>query len=164
MIEIDDRGAGTRRVLVLGLGNPDRGDDGVGAAVARQLAGRLPPDVAVRVRSGDLLSLIDDWDGFDAIVCIDAAAPAGDGGRIDRLDLSSSELPSKLGSSSSHAWGLPEAIALGRSLRRAPREIIVYAIEGSSFAGGTALTGAVAAAAAVAADRVVAEVRRLRSA
>jgi hydrogenase maturation protease len=108
--------------------------------------------------------LIDDWDGFDAIVCIDAAAPAGIHGRICRLDLNSTELPRNLSLSSSHGWGLPEAIALGRSLQRAPRQIIVYAIEGNSFDDGAALTPAAAAAAHVVADRVVAEVGRLRSA
>jgi hydrogenase maturation protease len=164
MIRTDDRSAGSRKVLVVGLGNSDRGDDGVGAVVARELVGRVPPDVVVKVRSGDLLSLIDDWDGFDAIVCIDAAAPAGAHGRIFRLDLNSTELPRNLRVSSSHAWGLPEAIALGRSLQRVPRQIIVYAIEGNSFDGGAALTPAAAAAAHVVADRVVAEVGRLRSA
>lgn len=163
MSEIADRGAPPRKVLVIGLGNPDRGDDGVGAIVARGLAGRLPPDAVVKVRSGDLLSLIDDWDGFDAVVCIDAAAPAGVHGRISRLDLNSTELPRNLTLRSSHAWGLAEAIALGRSLQRAPRQIIVYAIEGNSFDGGAALTPAAAAATHVVADRVVAEVGRLRS-
>lgn len=46
-----------RNVLVVGLGNPDCGDDGIGALVALSLAGRLPADVPVVVRSGDMLAL-----------------------------------------------------------------------------------------------------------
>ena len=62
-----------RRVLVVGIGNPDRGDDAVGPAVVQVLAERLPDDVLMRTRSGNMLALIDDWAGFDAVVCIDAA-------------------------------------------------------------------------------------------
>jgi hydrogenase maturation protease len=162
MMCADDHGADSRKVLVLGLGNPDRGDDGVGALVARELGKRLPPDVVVKIRSADMLSLIDDWYRFDAVVCIDAAEPSGVDGRICRFDLNSAELPTNLRPGSSHAWGLPEAIALGRALRMAPRQIVVYAIEGNSFDGGAALTPAVAAAARAVADRVVEEVDRLR--
>jgi len=32
-------------VLVVGIGNSDRGDDGVGPAVARRLRGRVPPSM-----------------------------------------------------------------------------------------------------------------------
>ena len=35
------------RRLVIGVGNPDRGDDGVGDEVVRLLAGRTPPDVGL---------------------------------------------------------------------------------------------------------------------
>ncbi len=162
MTPADDRGARSNKVLVIGLGNPDRGDDGIGAVVAQALVGRLPPDVAVKVRRGDLLALIQDWEGFEAIVCIDAAAPMGVPGRICRVDLNSSELPRTLSFTSSHALGLPEAIELARSLQLAPRQIIVYAIESDSFGSCAPLTPAVAAAAHVVADQVVAEVDRLR--
>jgi hydrogenase maturation protease len=147
---------------VVGLGNPDRGDDGIGALVARELAGKVPADVAVIARRGDLLSLIEDWAGFDAIVCIDAAAALGLPGRIHRIDLSSAALPRDLAFTSSHALGLAEAIELARSLQLAPRRIIVYAVEGGSFGRGASLTPAVAAALGVVVERVIAEVARLR--
>ena len=41
--------------LVIGLGNPDRGDDGVGVIVAESLAEGLPPSVAIRTRTGWLI-------------------------------------------------------------------------------------------------------------
>jgi hydrogenase maturation protease len=73
-----------RKILVVGAGNPDRGDDGIGPVVARQLARRLPADVTVLTRSGDMLALVDDWAMFDAVFCIDAAAPIGVPGRVHR--------------------------------------------------------------------------------
>jgi len=103
MIPSADPGSPTLKVLVIGLGNPDRGDDGIGALVAQHLAGSLPRDVPVMVRRGEALSLIDDWNGFDAVLCIDAAAPLGVPGRIHRLDLGSSALPQHLTFTSSHA-------------------------------------------------------------
>jgi hydrogenase maturation protease len=60
MIEAIEQGVSPRKVLVVGLGNPDRGDDGVGAIVTQCLVGRLPADVAILARSGDMLSLIGD--------------------------------------------------------------------------------------------------------
>jgi hydrogenase maturation protease len=150
------------KVLVAAIGNPDRADDGLGALVATRLAGRLPPDVALVSRRGDILSLMEDWAGFDAVVCIDAAAPMEMPGRIHRIDAGTGELPRGVSFSSSHAFGLAEAIALAAALRSLPGTVIVYAIEGASFESGGAMTPEVTAAAAEVADRVVAEVGRLR--
>jgi hydrogenase maturation protease len=162
MTPAGDQRAAPRKVLVIGLGNPDRGDDGIGVTVAQDLVGRVPVEVAVMVRSGDMLSLIEEWGGFDAMVCIDAAAPAGVPGRVYRLDLTLAELPRDVTFTSSHALGLPEAIELARALQLAPRQILVYAIEGGSFDSGTPLTPAVAAAGRVVANQVVADVVQLR--
>lgn len=160
-----DRSCATpRKVLVVGMGNPDRGDDGVGALVARRLAGRLPADVSIVVRSGDALSLIEDWAGFDALVCVDAAAPVDTPGRIHRIDLASDELERDVSLASSHAFGVAQAIELARTLGLAPRDMIVYAIEGVCFEGGAPIAPEVLAAAADVAGRVAAEVRRLRQA
>jgi hydrogenase maturation protease len=150
------------KVLVVAIGNPDRADDGVGALVATRLAGRLPSDVALVARSGDILSLIEDWAGVDAVICIDAVARMEMPGRIHRIDAGAGKLPHGVSFASSHAFGLAEAIALADALRSLPGTVIVYAIEGASFDGGAAMTAEVAAAAGEVADRVVAEVGRLR--
>ena len=157
-----DHAAAPCKVLVIGLGNADRGDDGVGVSVAEGLRGRLPADVPVLARGSDMLSLIDDWTGFDAVVCIDAAAPLTGPGRIHRIDLCAATVPRELSLTSSHALGLAEAFELARTLQVAPRQLIVYAIEGASFEHGAALTPAVAVAARAVAHSVVAEVGRLR--
>jgi hydrogenase maturation protease len=162
--------AAPRNVLVIGLGNPERGDDGVGPLVAKKLAALLPADVAVASPSGDVLNLITTWAGFDAVICIDAAAALSAPGRIHRFDLAASELPGELASisthasshASSHSFGLAEAIGLARALQQAPRDIVIYAIEGASFAVGAPITPEVAAAAVEVTGRVAAEVGRLR--
>lgn len=157
-----DQRAVPRKVLVVGLGNPDRGDDGIGALVAKALAGRLPADVTLIARSSDMMSLIEDWAGFDALVCVDAAAPMGAPGRVHRINLTIDELPSGMSFTSSHAFGLADTVRLARALKLAPQDIVVYAVEGCCFDGGEPVTVDVAAAAGEVAHRIIAEVDRLR--
>jgi hydrogenase maturation protease len=149
--------AAQRKVLVIALGNPDRGDDGIGGLVAKRLAGRVPEQVTLLSHHRDVLSLIEDWAGFDALVCVDAAAPMGEVGRIHRIDLATTELPAEMSFTSGHAFGLAEAVRLARALGRAPHDIIVYAVEGGCFDAGTPMTAAVAAAADEVADRIIGE-------
>jgi hydrogenase maturation protease len=154
-------GGEQQKVLVSAIGNPDCGDDGVGPLVGQKLEGRLPDGAALILRRGGMLSLIDDWSGFDAMVCVDAAAPMGEPGRVLRIDLSEGELPPGLSFTSSHGFGLAEAIGLARTLGVAPGHIVVYAVEGRCFDLGATMTPEVFSAAGEVADRVAAEVQRL---
>ena len=64
-----------------------------------------------------------------------------DPGTVSRLDASTEPLPARLQTSSStHAFGLHEAVELGRALGQLPARVIVYAIEGRSFQAGAALS------------------------
>jgi hydrogenase maturation protease len=150
------------KVLVVGLGNSDRGDDGVGPLVARMLAALLRSDAVILSLGDDVLSLVAEWNCFDAVICVDAAAPALVPGQIHRIDLAATDLPRYRSSASSHGLGLADAVALARSLNQALPQIVVYAIEGASFAAGAPMTPCVSAAARDVADRIVAEVHRLR--
>jgi hydrogenase maturation protease len=142
-------------VLVIGIGNPDRGDDGCAAAVITRLQASTPPGVVLRARNGDILALLDEWDGFDTVILIDAAASSARPGQIRRLDLTAGPLPRGLSPSSTHAVGVSNAIELARSLGRLPRCLILYLVEGESFAAGRSLSPAVAAAT----DRVAESIR-----
>lgn len=149
------------KTLVVGIGNPDRGDDGIGSLVLRCLSGRLPPEVALRTRTGDMLALLDDWAGYDCAICVDATEAGGNPGHVHRFDLTNQDLPRGLSFLSSHAMGLVDAVALARTLGLAPARIIVYGIEGLCFDGGAAMTRAVADAAPVVAQHVMDDVRQL---
>jgi len=155
---------GPRKVLVACLGNPDCGDDGLGASVAQKLERMLPANAAVVARSGDMLSLIEDFAGFDALICVDAAAPLGSPGQIHRIGLATGELPRDLLGASTHGFGLADAIELARALGCAPRDIAVYAVEGRCFDAGAPMTPEVAAAAEEAARRIAQEVERVSAA
>jgi hydrogenase maturation protease len=160
----DDPGEARPKILVAAIGNPDRGDDGVGPLVAQRLSGRLPAGSKLVVRAGDLMSLIEDWAGVEAVICVDAAAQRGAPGRVHRIDLAKEALPPDLSFTSSHAFGLAEAIELARVLDLAPRRIVVYAIEGACFDTGAPFTPEVLSAAAEVADCIAGEVFRILAA
>ena len=153
----DMSGGDQPRVLVVGIGNPDRGDDGFGPAVARRLRGRVPSTVRVLTRNGDALALIEDWNGFPSVIVIDAVAPISDPGRVHRLDLTDGPLPIGLAPRSSHAFGVAETVELARNLGRLPRCLIAYLVEGEQFATGAPLSPTVAEAIEMVAERIVVE-------
>jgi hydrogenase maturation protease len=150
-------GGGAWEVLVVGIGNPDRGDDGLGPAVAERLRGLAPAGVCVAECCGDVLALIDLWSKFDAVIVIDAGAANGSIGRIYRFDAAHQPLPVTMGCRSTHALGLGPAIELARSLRRLPRKFIAYVVEGSCFDMGAALSPAIAASIDSVVDRILGE-------
>ena len=145
------------RALVIGLGNPDRGDDAVGLHVVRQVASLGLPDVAVEAAGGDTLALLDRWAGVGRVVLIDAAAPIALPGRIHRLDPLAGPLPRDLALGSTHAFGLAEAVELARTLGLLPRRMTIYAIEAACCDPGVVLSPAVAAAVEPAARRIAVE-------
>ena len=147
-------------VLVIGVGNADRGDDAVGLHVARALTARRLPGVVVTEAGGDALGLLDVWQGAAGVVLIDAAAPDGAPGRIHRLEATTEALPRELRLGSSHAFGLAEAVELARGLKRLPPWLVVYAIEADDCCIGAPLSHAVAAAVAPVVAQVEAELIR----
>ena len=140
--------------VVIGIGNPYRRDDGIGPAVAAEIDGLRLPGVRVSVCDGEPVTLLAVWEDAALAVVIDAVAPGPGGpGHIQRLTLA--QLDSEGTGTSSHGFGVPYALRLGRALGRQPGRLVVIGVEGAGFSAGTGLSAAVAAArpAAVAAVR-----------
>jgi hydrogenase maturation protease len=144
------------RAVVVGIGNAWRSDDAAGLAVARLLQDL--EGVEVLEREGEPTSLIDSWEGAEAVWLIDAVSSEAEPGTVHRLDASQSELPAALFRASTHHFGLAEAVELARAVGRLPRKTVVYGIEGASFETGESLSPAVEAAAARVAEAVRKEV------
>ena len=132
---------GTRSVVVVGIGNELRGDDGAGLEVVRRLrrAG-LPAEISIRAHDGEGLGLLELWEGADAVLLVDAVRSPAPPGRIHSLDLSCVTAPASLGSASSHAIGVVEAIELGRTLGRLPGRVLLYGLEGERFEVGSSIS------------------------
>ena len=143
--------------LVVGIGNSDRGDDGVGPRVARRLRGRVPTGVSVLECEGDALALIQDWEGVASVILVDAMSPISEPGRVHRLDLARNRLPVGFAPPSTHIFGLAETVELARGLTRLPQSLIAYLIEAAQFETGAPLSPAVATAIEEAAEQVLAE-------
>lgn len=133
--------------LVIGVGNPDRGDDGAGRFVARRLRELAPADIVVREASGGAAEILDAWAGFARVVVVDAARSGVAPGTLLRFDASAAPLPASLARESTHGWGVAEAVELARALGRLPAELVVYALEGRRFGAGDALAPVVREAA-----------------
>jgi hydrogenase maturation protease len=118
--------------MVIGVGNRWGGDDGAGLAVARRLGGHE--------LEGDPASLPDVWAEADDVVVVDAASSGAPPGTIRRFDAVAGPLPARLLRSSTHAFGVPDAIELARALGRLPARLEVYAVEGARFTSGTKLS------------------------
>jgi len=143
---------GTGRVMVIGIGNPDRGDDGAGRAVARRLKGTLPPDVAIVEHDGEAASLVALLDGATAVYLADACVSGSPVGTVRRIDAVADKLPADGFATSTHGLGLAEAIELARALGQLPSRCVVIAIEAATAAPGIGLSPPVAAAVEVAAE------------
>jgi hydrogenase maturation protease len=138
-------------MLVLGIGNRFRSDDGVGPLVARRLAAR---GVACQELSGEGALLMDAWRAAGHAVLVDAALSGAAPGTIHRFDAMTTTVPAGLFHYSSHQFSVAEAIEMARILGRLPAQMTVYGIEGRNFAYGEILSPEVAAAA----DAVEAEI------
>ena len=143
--------------VVIGIGNPDRGDDAFGRVVAARLRGRLPAHAVIVEANGEATALLDRFAGADRAILIDAAVSGGDLGEIRRFDVSSEPLPVAKYGLSTHGFGLAEAVELARTLGTLPRRCVVYAVEASSFEPGAALSPALVPAVDEVARRVIGE-------
>lgn len=146
--------------LVVGLGNVYRRDDGVGRVVAERLRGRAPPAVEVVQASGEATALMERWRGRHRVYLIDAVRSAAAGGTVHRIEAHRDALPGGLFQGSSHAFGLVQAVELGRTLHELPRQLVVYGVEGVDYAAGTGLSTVVEAAAERLVERLLAELTR----
>ena len=60
------------RVVVIGVGNDFRRDDGAGPAVVASLRGRVPPGVELVLTDGEPTRLIEAWAGAALAIVVDA--------------------------------------------------------------------------------------------
>jgi hydrogenase maturation protease len=145
--------------VVIGVGNPDRGDDGVGPAVLARVEARLPAAARpVCLLGDDPAAIMEAWQGAPHAVVVDAMLSGAVPGTVRRFDAGGSALPVEVGLPSTHALGAGAAIEMARVLGRLPARLTVYGVEAGGFTTGAGLSQAVAAAVPAVAEQVLAEV------
>jgi len=147
----------TRPPIVIGIGNPDRGDDTVGVQVARQVARQVAAERldVLTLEFDDPSEALDAWEPEDTVVVADAIRSGGEPGDIHVVDVLEQKLPAgNWSAGGTHALGLAAVVELARSLDLLPKRLVVVGIEAGQFDHGAPMSEAVQAALPTATDAV----------
>jgi hydrogenase maturation protease len=147
------------RVVVIGVGNPYRSDDGVGPEVVRRVDAAAPRWVEVLEHDGEPAGLLDAWDEADLAVVVDAvSSPGVSPGHLHRAEMTGANDLTSSWAVSSHGISPGVAIELAGALGRLPRRLVLYGIQGKTFAPGLGLSTEVEASVERVVDRILKEV------
>lgn len=147
-------------VVVVGLGNRYRRDDGVGVVAGAALDELGLPDIRVVTDIVEPMGLLEAWSGAGLAIVIDAAVATPPlPGRVTRCALSDLVSPEAI---SSHRVDLAAAYALGQALDRVPDALVVVSVEAADTGHGVGLTPQVAAAVPAVVRMAVDEIDRAR--
>ncbi len=140
---------GEAHTLVLALGNPLRGDDGIGTAVLAALREADLPEGVALVDGGTAgLESILLMQGYQRAIVVDAAQMGLEAGAWRRFDLREVTLQagdlSQMGTL--HAAGLSEALALGEALGVLPPQIVIFGVQPQEVGWEAGLSASVQAA------------------
>lgn len=132
------------RTLILGLGNPLRGDDGIGPRLVAELNRRGLPDGVMAVDGGvrglDLLHLLEGW---DRVIIVDAAEMGRRPGEVVRFTPQEAYLAQATGSLSIHQTGLADVLALAQALGQPLPPIVIFGVQPERIEWGERLSPAV---------------------
>ena len=82
-------------------------------------------------------------------------------GAIHRFDAGTGPLPARVFRSSTHAFGVGDAVELARALGRLPAKVVVYGVEGAGFDAGAALSEPARGAVEAVAESILVEVEEM---
>lgn len=149
-----------KRIVVLGLGNLIRSDDGVGVHATRALMRdpRVPDGVEViegGTRGLDLLPAIED---ATHVLALDAVNTCAAGGTLTRFDLS--QLGLLPGSPTVHQLGFADLMEALRWMDKASKQVVLLGVQPSQTGWGATLSPEVEAALPSLVDAALAELEQ----
>jgi hydrogenase maturation protease len=116
--------------LIVGLGNPLRGDDGIGIRVIQMLAAEALPESVEVVEGGTQgLGLVSLMEGWRRVILVDAANVGQRPGGFVRFTPQEARLLGSDGHISIHNAGLRDALLLAETLEILPDEIVIYGMQ-----------------------------------
>jgi len=148
------------KTLVIGLGNPILGDDGVGWKIAEEVASVIGQDSFVEIDTAALggLSLMERMLGYDRVVLVDSMETGqGPVGSVQTFPLASLSDPMAGHSASAHDTSLITALQTAKSIGAdVPNRVDVVAVEAQNvYDFSEELSSPVAAAIPVAVQAVL---------
>jgi hydrogenase maturation protease len=133
--------------LIIGLGNPLRGDDGVGVRVVHALAHHALPDGVEVVDGGTQgLGIVNLMEGRRRVILVDAAELDMKPGQFAQFTLDEAHLLGDDQHLSIHAAGPREALLLAKALDSLPDTVILFGVQPGKVGWDQALSPAVEAA------------------
>ena len=120
-------------VIVVGIGNPYRGDDGAGWAVIDGLMETIGSAVTLVKQRGDVGELIDIFARHKSVYLVDACHSHESKGAWERIDLHKQQVLEENPQTSTHGFSVSQAISLAKNFRRIPNKLILYAIKGDNY-------------------------------
>jgi hydrogenase maturation protease len=133
--------------LVIGLGSPLRGDDGVGIRVAQAVAANiLPPHVEVVDGGTPGLGIVNLFEGRRRVIVVDAADMGVPPGQFRRFTLNEARVRAEGDHLSVHAPGLGDALLLAQALNLLPDEIVIFGVQPAHLEWDSGLSSQVEAA------------------
>lgn len=151
----------THHVLLVGIGNEFRKDDGVGCYIVQKIMSCNDQRLATRILNREGTNLIECWRGYKTVYVVDAASSGQEPGTVHRFEIPAQPLPKSVFCTSTHALSLADVIHLAQTLDALPPEVIVYGIEAGSFEHGRGLTEKVKASADKLAEELSGEINSL---
>jgi hydrogenase maturation protease len=119
------------KTIIIGLGNPILGDDGVGWKVAEQVKKQIPPALAVAIEFLSLggISLMEHLIGYQRAILIDAIASDLEPGSVITSKLTEMPDVSAFHITSAHDTSLQNALKLGKAMGAdLPEQVTVVGI------------------------------------
>lgn len=151
--------------VILALGNPLRGDDGVGSAVlhALSLSGRVPPDVDLVDGGAAGLETALLLQGYRRALVVDAAEmdrPAGNWCALPARVAMANPADRTAGGRrlppvSAHSAGLADALRLAEALHLLPNVVTIYGVQPRSIGWEPGLSPEVQAAVPVVCEAIL---------
>jgi hydrogenase maturation protease len=128
------------QIVVIGIGNPFRGDDGVGWIVIDKLKEKLNASVDLSKQQGDIVELLDAFSHYATVFLIDACHSKVFKNGWQRIDYNQDDLEIESHQTSTHGLNISQAIALAKNLNQLPQKLIIYAITGECYQVGQLLS------------------------
>lgn len=120
-------------LIVVGIGNPYRGDDGAGWAIIDGLKKKLSPAIELVKQRGDIAELIDIFAQYNTVYLVDAYQSHALMDSWKRIDIHQEPIPDEQPQTSTHGFSIAQAISLAKNLDQLPKKLILYAIKGDNY-------------------------------
>lgn len=153
-----------QRILIIGIGNILKGDDGLGVRVAEILSQReLPAGVVVEEVGTPGLDLINRFEGWQKVILVDAVKMGAQPGTWKRFSPQDVRLIAIGNVLSLHEPDLASVLELAQAMNMLPDEIVIYGVEPQNLTFMAPLSSPVEAIMNTIAEQILSEIWKGRA-